>query len=82
MKKGHDWDACQRQTAFPIWKLLILQENLEIASKAKLEELGGPLVWFFANRGQVWKLYICYILHDSAGKSSYVSRNSIKASMR
>lgn len=68
-----DFLACQHQTAFPIWKLLHLQEELEKVSQNSSPELGGPLIWFFANRGAIWKLYGCYIKHNIWEKSLYVN---------
>jgi len=76
-QQGNTFLACQHQTAFPIWKLLKLQEDLEKASHANLDELGGPLVWFLANRGEVWKLYGCYITNDQIGQI-YVCLNHFK----
>jgi hypothetical protein len=50
----------QIQTAFPIFALLKLQENLQ--AEAKASELGAiPLVWFFANRGDAWRVYGCFV---------------------
>jgi len=60
-ERGDSFDSCERQTAFPIWKLLRLQEELQIQAQQLLSEQGGPLVWFFANRGEDWRLYGCYL---------------------
>ncbi|KAE9370947.1 hypothetical protein N431DRAFT_308368, partial [Stipitochalara longipes BDJ] len=60
-ERGDSFDACERQTAFPIWKLLRLQEELQIQAHQILSEQGGPFVWFFANRGEDWRLYGCYL---------------------
>jgi hypothetical protein len=60
-ERGDSFDACERQTAFPIWKLLRLQDELQIRAQQSLSEQGGPLVWFFANRGEDWRLYGCYV---------------------
>ncbi|KAN0096873.1 hypothetical protein V8E51_015678 [Hyaloscypha variabilis] len=59
-ERGDSFEACERQTAFPIWNLLKLQENLQVCSQQRLEEQGGPFVWFFANRGEEWRLYGCF----------------------
>lgn len=62
------FDAIQTQTAFPIWALLRLQEDLH--SRATDAELGtSPLVWFFANRGDAWRVFGCYISDSQAGRS-------------
>jgi hypothetical protein len=60
-ERGDSFDAIERQTAFPIWKLLRLQEEVQIQAQQLLSEQGGPLVWFFANRGEDWRLYGCYL---------------------
>jgi hypothetical protein len=74
-ERGDSFDACERQTAFPIWTLLRLQEKLQVRSNQLLAEQGGPLVWFFANRGEEWRLYGCFtdIEEDSLDqRTSYV----------
>ncbi|CZR59535.1 uncharacterized protein PAC_09429 [Phialocephala subalpina] len=45
-ERGDSFDACERQTAFPIWTLLRLQELLQARSEQGLTEQGGSLVWF------------------------------------
>ncbi|KAK2879385.1 hypothetical protein FQN49_000928 [Arthroderma sp. PD_2] len=47
------------QSAFPIWALLQLQENL--LSHKSDESSFRPLVWFLANRGDAWRVYGCYL---------------------
>jgi hypothetical protein len=60
---------CQIQTAFPIYALLKLQEDLK--SQANASELGAvPLVWFFANRAEEWRVYGCFVSND--GTPEYV----------
>ncbi|EPE33464.1 hypothetical protein GLAREA_06477 [Glarea lozoyensis ATCC 20868] len=50
----------QMQTAFPIFALLKLQEDLaaQVSDSSATEQ---PLVWFFANRGDAWRVYGCCI---------------------
>lgn len=73
-EKSDSFEACERQLAFPIWKLLCLQEGLEKESKRSLVEQGGPLVWFLANRGQDWRVYGCYTKPQTeVDRASYVS---------
>lgn len=43
-ERGDSFDACERQTAFPIWTLLRLQELLQARSEQGLTEQGGSLV--------------------------------------
>lgn len=71
-ERGNNFRSCQEQTAFPIYRLLSLQEELESRSGMLLVEQGGPLVWFFANRGHIWTLYGCYIVKQDRGETSYV----------
>jgi hypothetical protein len=57
----------QIQTAFPIFALLKLQEDLQ--AQAKPSELGAvPLVWFFANRGDAWRVYGCFVSNSETSK--------------
>ncbi len=73
-ERGDSFDACERQTAFPIWKMLVLQEDLEKETRRLLSEQGGPLVWFLSNRGEDWRVYVCYTnISDSESRTCYVS---------
>jgi hypothetical protein len=72
-ERGDSFDACERQTAFPIWTLLRLQEVLQARSKQSLTEQGGPLVWFFANRGEEWRLYGCFTDVDEDSRDQHTS---------
>ena len=51
--------SVEAQTAFPIRRFLRIQDELQRASKIKLD----PLVWFFAFQGEEWRLYAA-ILDD------------------
>ena len=62
------FDSMETQTALPIWRLLKLQSNV-------LTDLRGPsapLVWYFAAKGELWKVSGCYI-DPKASQPSYVS---------
>jgi len=78
-ERGDSFESCERQTAFPIWKLLSLQERLQIASNRRNGETGGPFTWFFANRGEDWRVYGCYtsyqddVTHYVSNKISLIS---------
>jgi hypothetical protein len=41
------------QTAFPLYRLLKVQDRLRNASRSTFD----PLVWFFGYQGDVWRLY-------------------------
>jgi hypothetical protein len=71
--RGGSWDSCERQIAFPIWRLLSLQEGLAVESGEGFKEQGGPLVWFLASKGEDWRVYCCYTGQPADQRSSYVS---------
>jgi hypothetical protein len=75
-ESGDSFDACERQTAFPIWTLLRMQEVLQVMSKQRLTEQGGSLVWFFANRGEEWRLYGCFTDHEEDSRDRRTSHVS------
>jgi hypothetical protein len=81
--RGDSFEKCDIQTAFPIWKLLRLQEELQTQASKDLAEQGGPLVWFFAYRGEDWRLCGCYTdteeskVQGQSSNKSYVSLYSV-----
>ncbi len=60
------FEEIQCQTAFPIQALLQLQDNLQ--RKAINVSTTGPFLWFLASRGDMWRVYGCYI-RDEEPKS-------------
>lgn len=60
------------QTAFAIRELLMIQDNLRQTAGSIEDQSSIPLVWFLSNRGEQWRVYICYIEH-SRGSSRFVS---------
>lgn len=68
---GENFRACDAQTAFPIWKMLNIQEELQAKTHLKLT-YGGPLLWYIAYRGNDWRISACYT-DDIDGEHSYVS---------
>lgn len=56
-----DWYSIQMQTAFPIKAFLDTQNRLRNATALKSKWRSGPLVWFFANKGEDWKLSAAYM---------------------
>ncbi len=69
-ENGASHASCTRQTAFPIWKMLKIQEELQAKAHMKLE-YGGPLLWYISYTGQHWCLSGCYTA-EKHGKPSYV----------
>jgi hypothetical protein len=46
--------SIETQTAFPLRRLLKVQDELKSACALQVDP---PLVWFFANQGEEWRLY-------------------------
>jgi hypothetical protein len=59
------FESVETQAAFPIMTFLQLQQNLSASTQMKID----PLVWFFANQGDVWSVYACVV--DRAQSVSY-----------
>lgn len=69
-ERGEPNSACNRQTAFPIWKMLKIQEELQFKSH-QTPEYGGSLLWYISYRGAEWSLSGCYTV-EKDGKTCYV----------
>lgn len=69
------FDDIQTQTAFPIWALLKLQEDLQLQVGA--ESHSDPLVWFFASRGDVWRVYGCHVIRGANNEPARYVSNEI-----
>lgn len=63
-----DWHSIQMQTALPIRAFLEAQDSLRRATKSRSKWTSGPLVWFFANRGEDWRLSAAF-MNDSPNNS-------------
>jgi hypothetical protein len=59
-KSSYGFYDIEMQTAFPIFALLQLQENLlkQVRNSGVARK---PLVWFLANRGDTWHGYGSYV---------------------
>jgi hypothetical protein len=62
-KSSSGFFEIQTQTAFPIFALLKLQEDLlaRLRASGTADVAGRPLIWFLANRGDAWRVYGCCI---------------------
>ena len=78
-KSSNGFADIQTQTMFPIRALLKLQEDLQKATKHATDSGLGPLVWFFANRGDSWRVYGCYVTEDEP--AHYVGKHRFFRSM-
>lgn len=72
-KKSSGFEETQTQTALPIWELLKLQERIRVEVPGH-SHCGSPLVWFFANEGDTWRVYGCYVTQNEP--KQYVSYNT------
>jgi hypothetical protein len=74
-----DWYSIQMQTAFPIKAFLDTQDRLRRATGRRSKWHAGPLVWFFANKGEDWRLSAAYMEegHPTAGTIGTVDYVSI-----
>ena len=61
------------QSAFAIRALLNLQLNLKKAAGKDSQWEHGPLVWFFTNCGEQWRVNAAYVDENSNGEIYYVS---------
>lgn len=57
-KSCNGFSDIQTQTAFPILALLKMQQDL-LAQVPEGHRAERPLIWFFANRGDAWRVYGC-----------------------
>lgn len=53
---GNDWYSIDLQTAFPIKAFLDTQNRLRQATGRWSRWHAGPLVWYFSNKGEDWRL--------------------------
>ncbi|CAG5166119.1 uncharacterized protein ALTATR162_LOCUS6885 [Alternaria atra] len=74
-RQGGDFDEVEIQTAHPIRHLLVLQWELHQNEFNQMKMPGGPLAWFLANVGEIWRVYGCYV--DPSGDRSRPSWNTI-----
>jgi hypothetical protein len=73
-----DWHSIQMQTSLPIRAFLEAQNALRRATERRSRWKTGPLVWFFANRGEDWPLSAAFMQDGKArfhtmGNIDYVS---------
>lgn len=71
-KGGDGFSDIETQTAFTIYSLLRLQEQLRVATGEDSQWESGPLVWFLANKGEQWRVAAAYIDHRN-GVQNHVS---------
>lgn len=70
-KGSENFEQMEIQTAFPIRNILKLQHDLCKTPGNTMDVPGGPLVWFFASRGEDWRVYAASV-HEENGRPNYV----------
>jgi hypothetical protein len=70
---AENFEKMEIQTSFPIKHALKLQYDLLRTRGNNMDVPGGPLLWFFANRGEDWRVYAAHI-HEEEGRTKYVSK--------
>jgi hypothetical protein len=73
-----EWLAINMQTAFSIRTFLETQRQLYSAASARSDWKARPMVWFFSNKGENWRLCAAYTEDapaepDCIGTTVYVS---------
>ncbi|SPO03228.1 uncharacterized protein DNG_05910 [Cephalotrichum gorgonifer] len=63
-----DWHAINMQTAFPIKAFLDMQNRLNLAMAQLSTWRLSPLVWFFSNRGEDWRVSMAYMENEPPSK--------------
>ena len=71
-KGSAGFESIESQTAFPIRTLVKLQRDLQRGSGVSM----NPLVWFLANHGEDWRVYVATV-YEEEGKPNYVSDQSL-----
>ncbi|KAH7128364.1 hypothetical protein B0J11DRAFT_603540, partial [Dendryphion nanum] len=70
-KGAENFEQIEIQTCFPIKYALQLQSELLKIPGNDIPVPGGPLVWFFANRGEDWRVYAAHI-EEREGRPKYI----------
>jgi hypothetical protein len=74
LKAGSSFQKIETQTAVPIRNHLYLQLKLQEDEFNRMQIPGGPLSWFLAYIGEMWRVYGCYVTKSSPdGLPYYVS---------
>lgn len=71
-EKGRDgFSDIEVQTAFTIYTLLELQQDLRDAAGEGSESELSPLVWYLSYKGEQWRVSAAFVKHES-GVRTYV----------
>jgi hypothetical protein len=71
-KDAQNFEQMEIQTGFPIKNTLKLQYDLMKTRGNTMDVPGGPLVWFFASRGEDWRVYGA-VINEEECRPNYVS---------
>lgn len=69
-KSNDDWHSIRLQSCFSVFTFLEHQQKLKSANGRRSKWESGPLVWFFMNKGEDWRVCVafqkrCGFLNDS-----------------
>jgi hypothetical protein len=71
LKGGSNFQKIETQTAVPIRNHLYLQLKLHDDKFNNMQVPGGPLAWFLAYVGEMWKVYGCYVTKSGPNNLPY-----------
>ncbi|KAH7383189.1 hypothetical protein BKA66DRAFT_609113 [Pyrenochaeta sp. MPI-SDFR-AT-0127] len=71
LKGGSNFKSIEAQTAVPIRNQLYLQLKLQEDEFNRMKVPGGPLTWFFAYIGEMWRVYGCYVTKSNPDNLPY-----------
>jgi hypothetical protein len=71
LKGGSNFQKIETQTAVPIRNHLYLQLKLQEDEFNRMQVPGGPLAWFLAYVGEMWRVYGCYVTKSSPDNLPY-----------
>jgi hypothetical protein len=74
-----DWHSIRLQTAFPVYTYLNAQQSLRSAAVHKSRWRSGPLVWFFMNRGEDWRVCLAYQSNPPANRTVRSSHTTVSS---
>lgn len=73
-----DWHSIQMQTAFPIRTFLETQNRLRTEAGSQGEPRSAPLVWFFGNRGEDWRVSVAYMVKGKPRAGTFGDRDYVR----
>jgi hypothetical protein len=76
-KSSDDWHSIMLQTSFPIHTFLNAQRSLRQAAESRSKWQAGPLVWFFMNKGEDWRLCVAHHINVKSSNTFYQDPSTV-----